>query len=230
MSGRTNPVDSIKQLTGKPWFAYVLPFVLFLFLTEPARFFPALSPYLYILKTLVAGSLLWSFRHKYAADFSSDLSFGEIITAVFCGFLVLIIWILPEQYFFQLGKGPGFDPYMLGGTQASAIGLIGVRLIGSSVVVPVMEEVFWRSFLMRYLVDPDFRSVPLGTFTWFSFMGVAVLFGLEHHRVVVGIIAGLLYGLLLVYQKNLKGVILAHATTNLGLGIYVVATGNWKFW
>lgn len=65
---------------------------------------------------------------------------------------------------------------------------------------------FWRSFLMRYLVNPDFRSVPIGAFTWFSFIGVAVVFGLEHHRVLVGIIAGVFYGLLLVYQKNLNQV------------------------
>jgi hypothetical protein len=93
-----------------------------------------------------------------------------------------------------------------------------------------MEELFWRSFLMRYLIDPDFRSVPMGAFTWLSFLGVAVLFGLEHHRVLVGILAGLLYGFLLIRQKKLQGVILAHGVTNLGLGIYIVLTGNWMFW
>jgi CAAX prenyl protease-like protein len=72
--------------------------------------------------------------------------------------------------------------------------------------------------------------VHMGAFTWFSFLGVAILFGLEHHRVIVGIITGLLYGLLLIHQKKLKGVILAHGVTNLGLGIYVLATGNWMFW
>ena len=146
--------------------------------------------------------------------------------AFFCGVLVLIIWIVPEHYFFQVGEGATFTPYALGESHIAAIGLIGVRLLGSSLVVPVMEELFWRSFIMRYLINPDFRSVPMGAFTWFSFLGVAVLFGLEHNRVIVGIIAGLLYGLLLIRQKNLKGVIIAHAVTNLGLGIYIVVTGN----
>jgi CAAX prenyl protease-like protein len=219
-----------RRLLEKPWLPYVLPFVLFLLLTEPARFFPALSPYLYIAKTVIVGALLWFWRHKYTADFSKGLSFRELITAVFCGLLVLVIWIAPEQYLFKVGESTGFDPHALGGSQFAAIVLIGVRLIGSSLVVPVMEELFWRSFFMRYLIKPDFRSVPMGAFTWFSFLGVAVLFGLEHHRVLVGIIAGLLYGLLLVKQKNLKGVIVAHAVTNLGLGIYVILTGNWVFW
>ena len=105
-----------------------------------------------------------------------------------------------------------------------------MRLVGAAVVVPIMEELFWGSFLMRYLINTDFRSVPMGAFTWFSFMGVAILFGLEHHRVIGGIIAGVIYGLLLIRQKKLKGVILAHGITNLGLGIYVLLTGNWMFW
>ncbi len=220
----------MKQLLEKPWLPYVLPFALFLLLTEPARFIPEFSPHLYIAKTLVVGALLWFWRHKYIADFSSGLSFSEVLTAIFCGLLVLVIWIVPEEYLFQVGESTGFDPYALGESQLAVIGLIGVRLIGSSLVVPVMEELFWRSFLMRYLVNPDFRSVPMGAFTWFSFIGVAILFGLEHNRVIVGIIAGLIYGLLLIRQKNLKGVIIAHGVTNLGLGIYIVVTGNWMFW
>ncbi len=222
--------NGVQQLWSRPWIPYVAPFVLFMVLTEPARFFPALIPLLYITKTVLVGSLLWFWRHKYTADFSFDLSAREMVTAVSCGLLVLVIWIAPEKYLFQVGQSGGFDPYALGGSPAAAAGLIAARLLGSSVVVPIMEELFWRSFLMRYLVNPDFRSVPMGAFSWLSFIGVAVLFGLEHHRVVVGIIAGLLYGLLLVYQKNLKGVIVAHGVTNLGLGVYIVVTKNWLFW
>ena len=103
-------------------------------------------------------------------------------------------------------------------------------LLGAVIVVPVMEELFWRSFLMRYLINPDFRSVPMGSFTRFSFFTTAVLFGLEHHRVIEGIIAGILYNFLLTRQKKLKGVILAHAVTNFGLGIYVIVTESWMFW
>ncbi len=82
----------------------------------------------------------------------------------------------------------------------------------------------------RYLINRDFCSVPMGTFTWSSYLAVAVLFGLEHHRIVEGVVAGLLYGLLVVRQKKLAGAILAHGITNLGLGIYVIATGSWMFW
>ena len=222
--------DRLKLLLEKPWIPYVLPFALFLLLSGPVRFFPALSPFLYIAKTIIVGALLWFWRHEYAADISHGLSFREWLTALFCGLLVLVIWIAPEGYLPQFGQNSGFDPHAFGWSKAAAIGLIAVRLIGAAVVVPVMEELFWRSFLMRYLINPDFRAVPVGAFTWLSFMGVAILFGLEHQRVVVGIIAGLLYGLLLIRQKKLKGVILAHGVTNLGLGIYVLLTESWMFW
>ena len=220
----------MQQLLKKPWLPYVLPFAMFLLLTEPVRFFPSWSPFLYIIKTIIVGALLWFWRHKYAANFTSKLSFREWMLALFCGILVLVIWIAPEGYLPQAGQHSGFDPYSFGWPKTAALGLIAVRLIGASVVVPIMEELFWRSFFMRYLINPDFRSVSMGAFTWFSFIGVAILFGLEHHRVVVGIIAGLLYNLLLIRQKKLKGVILAHGITNLGLGIYVLLTGNWIFW
>ena len=221
---------AIKDLIEKPWSPYVLPFVLFLLLTEPARFFPSLVPALYVTKTVIVGAVLWAWRHKYAEDFSLGLSFGGFLVAALCGLLVLVLWIAPEGYFYQFAPGDGFNPYAMTGSKGAAIGLIAVRLIGASLVVPIMEELFWRSFLMRYLVDVNFRSVGMGAFTWLSFLGVAILFGLEHHRIVVGVIAGLLYGLLLVYQKNLRGVAVAHGITNFGLGIYVVITGNWAFW
>jgi CAAX prenyl protease-like protein len=214
----------------KSWVPYALPFLVFLLFTESGRWLPGLSPYFYIIKIIVTGLMLWYWRKVYSPDFSSRLSLSQFLCAVFCGLLVLVIWILPEPYLFKLGNSSGFDPQAFGPSRAGALVWIGFRLLGASLVVPIMEELFWRSFLMRYLIDPGFRAVGMGTFSWFSFMGVAFLFGLEHHRVIVGIVAGLLYGLLLVWQKNLKGVVLAHAVTNLGLGIYVIFTGKWVFW
>ena len=75
-----------------------------------------------------------------------------------------------------------------------------------------------------------FDRWPWEALAGYLFWGVAILFGLEHHRIVVGIIAGVLYGLLLLWQKNLRGVTWAHSVTNLGLGVYVILTGNWAFW
>ena len=220
----------LNELLKKDWIPYVVPFVLFLLLTGPVQYFPVLTPYLYILKTFIVGFLLWFWRHEYTEDISFNLSAGEWITAFLCGILALVIWVVPEGYFYQLDQSSCFDPYALGESQAAMVGLISIRILGAALVVPVMEELFWRSFLMRYLIDSDFKSVSIGAFTWFSFIGVAVVFGLEHNRIVVGIIVGFLYGLLLIRQKKMMGVIFAHAVTNLGLGIYVLLTGKWMFW
>ena len=102
--------DRLKLILGKPWVPYVLPFVLFLLLTEPVRFFPDLSPFFYIIKTIIVAALLWFWRHKYAADLSPVLSLSEFLTALFCGLLVLVIWIAPEGYLPQFGQNSGFNP------------------------------------------------------------------------------------------------------------------------
>ena len=222
--------SQIQKISREPYIPYVVPFVLFLLLTEPGRYLPDLVPFLYITKTILVGLLLWFWRHKYTKDFALNLSLPEILTSIGCGLLVLFIWIAPEGHLFQLEQKNIFVPHGLGNSRIAMIGLLGMRLLGAAIVVPIMEELFWRSFLMRYLIEPDFQSIPMGTFTWFSFAGTALFFGLEHHRIIVGIIAGLLYGLLLIYQKNLRGVILAHGITNLGLGTYVILTKSWMFW
>ncbi len=222
--------NQVRQWLTRPWAPYILPFALFLLLTEPARFFPSLMPLLYTIKTISVGALIWYWRHSYRRDLSPKLSSGDIGTAVICGLIVLIIWIVPENILYQFAPGHQFNPYALSRTSAGAYGLIFIRLSGSAVIVPIMEELFWRAYLMRYLIDPDFHSVPMGTFTWLSFTGVAVLFGLEHHRIIVGIVAGLFYGGLLIRRKNLKAVILAHGVTNFGLGIYVLLSSRWAFW
>ncbi|RUM40382.1 MAG: CAAX prenyl protease-related protein [Desulfocapsa sp.] len=222
--------NTLQTLPAKPWLPYVVPFVLFLLLTEPARYFPSLVPFLYVAKTLLVAAVLLLLRHHFKEDFAPRLSFGEFLLAVCCGLLVLVLWVAPEGIFYQFAPGEGFNPYVMTESNTAATALLAVRLAGAALVVPVMEELFWRSFLMRYLIDTDFRTVALGTYSSLSFFGVAILFGLEHHRILVGIIAGLLYGLLLLRQKKLRGVTVAHMVTNLGLGIYVIVTGSWTFW
>ena len=127
--------DRLEQLMAKPWLPYVLPFALFLLLTEPARFFPELSPYFYIAKTILVGALLYFWRYRYADDLSPRLSSIELLTAIFCGLLVLVIWIAPEQYLFQIGESAGFDPHALGGSQAAAFGAaLSVMILGTGVM------------------------------------------------------------------------------------------------
>jgi CAAX prenyl protease-like protein len=108
--------------------------------------------------------------------------------------------------------------------------LTASRLFGAALVVPVMEELFWRSFLIRYIVNSDFTKVPVGLFSWGSFAITVVLFGLEHHYLIAGMMAGIAYNLLLYRSRSLAHCILAHGVTNLVLGWYVLQTGAWHFW
>ncbi|MDY6823644.1 MAG: CAAX prenyl protease-related protein [Thermodesulfobacteriota bacterium] len=218
------------SLLRRSWAPYVVPFVLFLGLTVPVTWFPGLAHLLYIAKTLLVGGVMWAWRRRYAADFLPGLSWTEYIVATAAGLAVLPVWILPETILPQLGTATGFNPYAFGYPPLAVPAVIGVRLLGAALVVPIMEELFWRSFLQRYLVNPDFQKVSLGAFTWFSFLAVVVLFGLEHNRWIQGIFAGVVYGFLVIRQKSIRGCVIAHVVTNLGLGLYVITTGSWYFW
>jgi len=87
-------------------------------------------------------------------------------------------------------------------------------------------ELFWRSFVLRFAIRSDFKSAPLGQFSWFSFIFVSLLFGFEHDRWLVGIFAGMVYAGVLYRSKNLFDPILSHTITNFLLGFYVISTIN----
>ena len=140
-----------------------------------------------------------------------------------------MLWILPEGLYPLLGETTIFDPYLhLSPTQA--IVWIGFRLAGAVLVVPIAEEFFWCGFLIPWLVRSDFQTVAPGTFTWISFLITSSLFAAEHAEWLVGLMAGIAYNLLWYRTRSLKACILAHGVTNLGLGVWVLATAQWSFW
>ena len=98
------------------------------------------------------------------------------------------------------------------------------------VVVAVMEEVFWRGFLLRWIIKQDFLNVSFGTFTWVSFAVTSILFAVEHNRWFAGLLAGVIYNLWFYRTRSIYACIVAHGVTNLALGLYVLYTGDWSFW
>ena len=206
--------ELLRFIAGRGWVA--LPPDIFLY-TYPVRIF------------LVVGLLIY-YRKQYAELKWADLrNVPTLLLALLSGILVFFVWIgLSDFVFSGASKAPGYNPLQL--PSAVQLPLVIVRIIGASFVVPIMEELFWRSFLIRYLVDADFERVPLGTYTLSSFLITVVLFGFEHHLIVAGMVAGALYTLLLYRTKSLTQVILAHALTNLLLALYVLKTGRWEFW
>lgn len=139
-----------------------------------------------------------------------------------------LLWIGLEGVYPQLGSSE-FNPEVLG-KETGVYWLIAIRLLGAVIVVPVMEELFWRSFAQRILISENFLSVPLGSITLPSILIVSIAFGFEHHRWLPGILAGLIYAGVLARTRNLFIPTLAHSVTNLTLGIYVINTGQWTYW
>ena len=107
-----------------------------------------------------------------------------------------------------------------------------MRVLRLVLVVPLLEEIFWRGFLLRHLIRDPFHEVPVGAFTWRSFTWVALAFGLAHWGpdFVPAIITGALYNLVAITTRSLGACVLAHAVTNLGLGLYLFRTQQWGFW
>ena len=163
-------------------------------------------------RKLLLGEPLGEYADSPRSDFRSFLP--SLVIGFATGIVVFVLWILPEQL--------GWEWYKRwcivgeGGTQAVAeasAAMIAVRLIGSAFVISVAEELFFRKWLIGF-----------AGFGW-----MVALFAVEHDRWLVGAIAGAVYGLLYL-RKGLLPAIVAHATTNLVLGLWVLKTGQWQFW
>ncbi|WP_374357589.1 CAAX prenyl protease-related protein [Pseudoduganella danionis] len=143
------------------------------------------------------------------------------------GLLVFVLWISLDAGWMLLGQSSGYDPHVDGQLHWP---LVLIRLAGAALVVPIMEELFWRSFLMRWLVAEDFRSVAPDRLSLRSFVITVILFGVEHNLWLAGMVAGLAYALLYWRTSNLWTSIIAHGVTNGVLGIWVIYTSSWTYW
>ena len=186
--------------------------------------------YLYPVKAVVVGYLLYRYRGEYRELTLKDLSNIPTTLAVGAvGLLVFFLWIHMDWTFGSAAVPQGYNPLLLPGKNLQILMTV-FRVCGAVLVVPLMEELFWRSFLIRYIIDKDFDRVAMGAFTWTSFMITVVLFGLEHTYFLAGVMAGIFYNLIFYKTRSLAQCVLAHAVTNLALAVYVIGTGKWQFW
>ncbi len=106
-----------------------------------------------------------------------------------------------------------------------------LRVLGAALLVPILEELFWRGWLPRWLQDQDVERVPLGRYTTFAFAATAVLFAAEHGPYwEVGLLAGVIYNWWMWRTRSLGDLVLAHTVTNLCLSLWVWATRQWQYW
>lgn len=224
------------------FFPRIAPFALymmFIALEESARFLSVkgilhlpehLYLFLYPIKVISVALLLFVCRKSYTEiNFKEFFRPGPFFSALGVGLGVFVLWINLDMAQAVMGTMRGFNANLIE-DDMSRVFLVVSRLAGAALVVPLMEELFWRSFLIRYIISPDFTKIPIGAFTWPSFLIASVLFGLEHNLFVAGILAGLAYNILLYRTRSLSACIVAHGITNLALGLYVLQTGKWYFW
>ena len=185
------------------------------------------SVWLYPVKAGMAALTLVWFWGRYTELQEARPKTGEFLVAVAAGVLVYALWVRMDWPWAVLGRSAGYNPF-----QAEGWGLLlaGLRLLGAAAVVPLMEELFWRSFLIRYVIAERFETVPLGTFTPLSCALSIILFGLEHDLWLAGMMAGAVYTGLLYWRRRLWLPVVAHGTTNLALAVHVLMTGDWRWW
>jgi CAAX prenyl protease-like protein len=154
------------------------------------------------------------------------------------GIAVFALWIAPELLWPDYRSHWLFTNSITGPVSSSvepvhrdSLLVLVFRTIRAAVLVPIIEELFWRAWLMRWLIRPDIQSVPLGAWTASSMLISVILFASEHGPYWdVGLIAGLIYNLLMIRTKSLGDCILAHGVTNGILSAYVIASGQWHYW
>jgi len=160
------------------------------------------------------------------------------IQSVLVGLAVFVIWVGPDiawpsyrsHWLFQNGLMGTVRSSIPAGTRSDLV-FLGFRLFGTAIVVPMIEELFWRGWLMRYIIHSEFQKVPFGKYAPLSFWLTAIFFASEHGPFwEVGLLAGIIYNGWMIRTRNLSDCILAHAVTNACLGAYVLVFGKWQYW
>jgi hypothetical protein len=218
-----------KKFADSPILPRVVPFVIFLLLTFcQGKFFEGSEYWLYLAKTFVGMWLIWEMRPLVV-----EMRWAFSWEAVAIGVGVCVIWVGLDGLYPRLTQPETpWNPHRQFGERSALAWLfVLARIAGSSLVVPPLEEVFYRSFLYRYIAKPAFQSVPLKHFGWVPLLVTAGLFGLAHpDRWLAAVLCGLVYQWLVIRTQRLGDAITAHAITNFLLGAWVVWKEDWKFW
>ena len=211
---------------------YIAPFIAFVVSMAIERLIPLPGQWLYPVRFAIVRALILTFSLPYLT-WRPRFPLGSVLIGV----AVFVIWVAPDILFGYRDSWL-FNNSITGAAKSSLpphlkqnIVFMALRSISSLALVPVLEELFWRGWMMRWLIDKDFLKVPLGTYQSSAFWIVALLFASEHGPYwEVGLIAGIIYNWWIIRTRNLADCILAHGVTNAVLSAYVIYTGQWQYW
>jgi CAAX prenyl protease-like protein len=155
-----------------------------------------------------------------------------VLLAVGIGALMFVLWVSPQAVFHRPARLDGFNPTPFASRPLLYWAQLGMRFLRLVIIVPILEEIFWRGFLLRYFIREEFEAVPFGTYTRLSNIVVTIGFMLEHQFAdwPAAIVTGLAYNWIAYRTRSLSSCIIAHAATNALLGTYIMATRQWGFW
>jgi len=199
---------------------YILPFSVYVLATYLTDIFK-LNFYLsYSIRGILTFLLFVYFWKKYKVKFKLDF------LSIIIGVVIFIVWLALEGVFVKADIQ--YDPTLIPNL---FVPLILLKVFSMVLVAPFIEELFTRSFLIRFFIEPrKWEKVKLGSYTFFSFILTALFFGFMHQRWLQGIIVGIILNLLLYKTKRIDTCIQAHIVGNLLLAVFAIITQNWVLW
>jgi CAAX prenyl protease-like protein len=216
-----------------PSLPYVLPFGVFLAFLAAAPYLEFLGSWEFPIRSAALIAVLWFFsRHVISFRLAHPAQ------SILLGVAVFALWIAPDMlipgyrnhWIFQNAITGQLHSSIAESLRSNPMVLI-IRSLRAAILVPIVEELFWRAWLMRWIISTDFKSVPLGTYRPVSMWITALLFASEHGPYwEVGLLTGLIYNWWMIRTKSLGDCILVHGVTNACLSTFVLLTGNWEYW
>jgi CAAX prenyl protease-like protein len=210
----------------------VLPFTIYILFLALSDYLTPLSnslsidvKWLYTVRVMLVLTTLLYFWRDYIELKVRPLA-KDFAYAVLAGFFVFLVWILPYPAW------AGFNHHLkvLNPSLGKDDLWLLSRLTGAALIVPVMEELFWRSLVMRWIDNKNFLNFSPNNASFLALVISSAVFASAHHLWLAGFFAGLVYSALYIKFNNLWIPIVSHAVTNGVLGIWVMLTGNWQYW
>jgi exosortase E/protease (VPEID-CTERM system) len=217
--------------TENPTAAYLVPFLAILAAGAISRALSSGFEWLYPLRFFVVICVLWYFRKKYAElDWRCGWAAGAVGVIVFAGWIALDA-LGSLSTLTPIHADNGIASGLAGWSLSARIAWLAIRTLAAVVTVPIAEELAFRGFLLRRIIVPNFESASFRQASWSALLVSSVAFGLMHgNRWVAGTIAGILYALVLRRSGKFGDAVVAHATTNLLLALWVLTRGAWYLW
>jgi CAAX prenyl protease-like protein len=211
---------------------WVGPFAIFMLWLFVDKWLPIANPTKEILRDLVLIAAIFGFSRRILPR-SAPHWMGSIVLGV----VVCAIWIAPDTIIPGWRSNALFQNSITGKIRFSIVPaeltplMLVLRTARAALLVPIVEELFWRGWLPRWIQDSKVDDIPLGQYTQLAFWATAALFAAEHGPFwEVGLITGVIYNWWMRRTRSLGDLMLAHGVTNLTLSLYVMATGKWSFW